>query len=361
MTALIDRVIIFLLSILLLKVNQVDYLTVCLILVAIICLCISTYFDERIAVYGMSVVYLGICLALPQFCIFLPLIVYESGRKKINILLPIHLLIGIGCCNVDSSNIYEISDIIKIILFIIVAFILGIRSTRIEVMDKKIHNLQDKESYLRQDSRQRHEELVRKQNYEIHTATLTERNRIAREIHDHVGHMISRAILQLGAIMAINKDEKMKEPLGALKDSLDTAMNNIRESVHDIKDEALDLEHMIRDTFNDFEKLSIDLDCDMSKYISKDLKYCFVAIVKEALTNTVKHSNATNVKIVLREHPALYQLLIEDNGETSGQKTLDKTGIGLDNMRERVSAFKGNILFSRDNGFKIFISIPKEN
>ena len=361
MTALIDRIIIFLLSILLLKVNQVDYLTVCLILVAIICVCINTYFDNKASIYVMSGVYGIMCLLLPQFCFFLPLIVYEGGRKKINILLPIHLLIGISCCNVDYSSNFETIDVIKIIVFIVVAFILGIRSTRIEVMDKKIHNLQDNESYLRQDSRQRHDELVRNQNYEIHTATLTERNRIAREIHDHVGHMISRAILQLGAIMAINKEEKMKEPLGALKDSLDTAMNNIRESVHDIKDEALDLEHMIKDTFNDFEKLHIDLDYDMSKYLSKDFKYCVVAIVKEALTNTVKHSDATNVKIVLREHPAIYQLLIEDNGNASGQKTVDKTGIGLDNMRERVAAFNGNILFSKDKGFKIFISIPKEN
>ncbi len=334
MTALIDRVIIFLLSILLLEVNQVDHMTVCLILVAIICVCINIYFDKRKAVYVMSGVYWGVCIALPQFCFFLPLIVYESGRKRINMLLPIHILAGICCINMGSTDICDTVDIVKIVIFIIVAFILGIRSARTEALDEKIHHLQDNESYLRQNSRQRQDELVKRQNYEIHAATLSERNRIAREIHDHVGHMISRAILQLGAIMAINKEEKLKEPLGALKDSLDTAMNNIRESVHDIKDEALDLEHMIKDTFNDFEKLHIDLDYDMSKYLSKDFKYCIVAIVKEALTNTVKHSDASNVKIVLREHPALYQLLIEDNGNASGQKTLDKTGIGLDNMRE---------------------------
>ena len=62
---------------------------------------------------------------------------------------------------------------------------------------------------------------------DIHAATLKERNRIAREIHDHVGHMLSRSILQLGAILAINKDEKLDIPLRGLKDSLDTAMNNI--------------------------------------------------------------------------------------------------------------------------------------
>ena len=72
--------------------------------------------------------------------------------------------------------------------------------------------------------------------------------------------------------MTINKEDKLKEPLSSLKDSLDTAMNNIRESVHDIKDEALDLEYMIKDVFGDFERLHIDLDYDMGKYASKDLK-----------------------------------------------------------------------------------------
>ncbi len=361
MTALIDRIIIFLLSILLLKVEQVDYMTVCLILVVIISVCINIYFDNKLIVYVMAGVYGILCVCIPRFCYFVPLNVYESGRKKINTLLIVQLFIEIGCYNWLPSNTFEADELIKIILYMVVAFILGLRSVKFDEMDKKIHQLKDEESYLRQYNRQRQDAMLKKQDSEIYAATLAERNRIAREIHDHVGHMISRAILQLGAIMAINKEENLKVPMGALKDSLDTAMNNIRESVHDIKDEALDLEHMIKETFNDFDNLHIELDYDMSKYTSKDLKYCFVAIVKEALTNTVKHSNATVVKIVLREHPALYQLLIEDNGDVKENKNIDKTGIGLDNMRERVSAFKGSIIFRKENGFKIFISIPKEN
>ena len=47
----------------------------------------------------------------------------------------------------------------------------------------------------------------------------------------------------------------------------------------------------------------------MSEIIPNKIKYCFAAIIKEALSNVIKHSNATAVKIVLREHPALYQLV----------------------------------------------------
>lgn len=361
MTAIVDRGVIFLLSILLLEMNQVDYKFVCLILVSVISVCINIYFDNKHTVCIMTCVYALLCAVVPQICFFLPLNVYESGRKRIKLLLPIHLGMGIVCYNWFITDNYEHIDIFKIAIFMVIAFIFGIRSAKFDEMDKKIYKLKDEESYLRQNSRQRQDELLKRQDYEIHTATLAERNRIAREIHDHVGHMISRAILQLGAIMAVNREEKMKEPLGALKNSLDTAMSNIRESVHDIKDEALDLEYMIKDVFSDFNTLHIDLDYDMGKYASKDLKYCVVAIVKEALTNTVKHSDATTVNIVLREHPAMYQLLIQDNGSSVKEKVLDKSGIGLDNMRERVAAFRGNILFTHENGFRIFISIPKEN
>ena len=58
------------------------------------------------------------------------------------------------------------------------------------------------------------------------------------------------------------------------------------------------------------------------------LNTAFIAIVKEALHNIVRHSDASKVKIVMREHPALYQLIVEDNGtvkepiQSGGVKTV---------------------------------------
>lgn len=361
MATLLDRVIIFLLSILLLNVNQVDYSTVCLILVVIIGICLNIYFDNAFTLKIISIVYIVLGLCLPGFASFMPLMIYECARKKIKYLMPFYAFVGVAGSLLFYADKIQIVQGGKVILFMIIAYVLGVRSIALEHKDNVIHELQDEESYFIQNNKQKQDEIRKNQDFEIHAATLAERNRIAREIHDHVGHMISRAILQLGAIMTINKEEKLKEPLGSLKDSLDTAMNNIRESVHDIKDEALDLEYMIKDVLNVYDSFDVVLDYDMSQYASKELKYCFVAVIKEALTNTVKHSNASKVKIVVREHPALYQLLIEDNGNLSISKKSDGTGIGLDNMRERVSAFNGNMLITKEQGFKIFISIPKEN
>ena len=71
---------------------------------------------------------------------------------------------------------------------------------------------------------------MEKQETEVHLATLKERNRIAREIHDNVGHMLSRSILQLGALKALNHDSSLSAPLSELHKTLNTAMDSIRTS-----------------------------------------------------------------------------------------------------------------------------------
>jgi len=106
-----------------------------------------------------------------------------------------------------------------------------------------------------------------------------------------------------------------------------------------------------------FTFCKINLDYDMDNNIENKLKYCFIAIVKEALSNVIKHSNATEVNITLRRHPAFYQLIIQDNGLVSEYDP--SNGIGLYNITQRVNAFNGNIHISTENGFRIFISIPK--
>ena len=84
--------------------------------------------------------------------------------------------------------------------------------------------------------------LLEKQDYEIQVATLNERNRIAREIHDSVGHLLSRSILQLGALKAVHRQEpELNAQLDTLKSTLSQAMDSIRESVHDLHEESIDL------------------------------------------------------------------------------------------------------------------------
>ena len=95
--------------------------------------------------------------------------------------------------------------------------------------------------------------LAEKQNSEIYAATLRERNRIAREIHDNVGHVLSRTILLTGAARAINKDQNLDSLLKGLDNSLNSAMDSIRSSVHDLHDDAVNLQETIKGIITDIK------------------------------------------------------------------------------------------------------------
>mgnify|MGYP000395730223 FL=1 len=137
-------------------------------------------------------------------------------------------------------------------------------------------------------------------------------------------------------------------------------MDSIRSSVHDLHDDAVNLQETIKGIITDIKIENVEFEYDMSEIIPNNIKYCFAAIIKEALSNVIKHSNATAVKIVLREHPALYQLCIEDNGKGYSEKEADSEGIGLKNMQERVTSLGETLQINGENGFRIFAAIPKQ-
>lgn len=78
---------------------------------------------------------------------------------------------------------------------------------------------------------------------------------------------------------------------------------------------------------------------------------------RELQKEFIRIQDADRVKLLLREHPAFYQILIQDNGKCVHPG--DGTGIGITNMRQRVETFGGTIDIRTENGYRIFIHIPK--
>lgn len=198
--------------------------------------------------------------------------------------------------------------------------------------------------------------LEETQNANIKIATLQERTRIAREIHDNVGHLLSRSLLQVGAMLTVSKDD---ENLLLLKESLDDAMNGIRSSVHDLRDESLDLEVSVSELLKEFRGYKTDFEFDCSKGLPTSIVYCFLSIVKEALANITKHSNGDAIHINIKEYSAMYRLTIADNGIGASVPEVS-SGMGLENMQTRVTALHGTVRFFVQDGFHIFVSVPKD-
>ena len=352
MLQIIDKIILWGLGSLLAAQEKDGLLPVLAVLLALIFSASGIYAAKKKVVVGIWTVYVLLCLMEPVFTCFLPLLFYDCVRYEFyyGIAAVLSMYSAIGS--------YEEWEIILWVLASVLAPVMAYKTKRIENLVSDIIHLRDTSTELNLLMSQRNRELMEKQDYEIHLATLRERNRIAREIHDNVGHILSRSILQMGALMAVYKEEPMHGQLAGVNDTLDMAMNNIRESVHDLHDDAMDLRQAVLEATKEMrETYHFHLEYDMTEPIPRKVKYCFIATVKEAMSNIVKHSNADRIEVILREHPAFYQLSIEDNG-TDIRKNAE-SGIGLANMRERVEALHGMIHIYTDKGFRIQITIQK--
>lgn len=297
----------------------------------------------------------------------LPLVIYElvniirqtkRTKKCSDIILFIGDLLSIAVILYRYVNQTQNEFNVVILLISTIAVILNVYSNKVTELKHQLIVERDSSKELTIALKQKNHYLIEKQDAEINMAKLKERNRIAREIHDNVGHMLSRSILLTGAMTAVNQDESLKPMVKSLQDTLNGAMDNIRQSVHDLHDESIDLKSAVEELLQELKDYNVNFDYDMGSEIPRNIKYCFISIVKEAVTNIIKHSDATRVDVILVEHPSFYQLQVNDNGKCI--KEGDGSGIGLQNIRDRVESFHGNLNITSERGYKIFVNIPKE-
>lgn len=271
-------------------------------------------------------------------------------RQKVS---PFVLAAAAVCALCTGDTVYAL----RAVCLVCFAFAMSVCACRNDVLETALLSEHDDAAERDMLALESTRHLLENQDNMILTATYAERNRIAREIHDSVGHMLTRSILQTGAISVVNQDERLKGPITQLKDTLDTAMNSMRTSVHDLHDESVDMKTAITDITSGITGFDVSLDYDMGIDIPKDVKYSFINITREAVNNAVKHSNGNILRIELREHPAFYRLAISDNGTDIH---MNSDGMGLANIRERVRLLDGILEISTDKGFKILTTVMKK-
>ena len=323
------------------------------VLITIIFSGFLSYFDDARIKTGITIGFAVLSCFMPNLTIFIPLIAYDMFFHKYqaaNVFSIIPLL------NFYRNASLQTSVIVTTLL--ILCLLIRFRMEALTGLKNRYNNLNDTAKEMSGILEKQNNDLLEKQDFELNLATLNERNRIAREIHDNVGHLLSSALLQSGALLTINQDQKVKGHLETLNSTLTQAMDSIRNSVHNLYDESIDLYAQVEELLKQFTFCEMSLDYQITNDPCKKLKYAFIAICKEALSNIIKHSNATLGSIMFREHPAFYQLIIRDNGSVKSFNT--DNGLWLTKMRERVQSFNGHINIVSGKGFEIFISIPKE-
>lgn len=353
MSKLIDKLVLFLFCLVFYIQNTTDLYAIVPVITAMTCSALNSYCEGEFFTLISLPIYIAACIYLPDFLFFIPLICYDILLSKWQGLV---LLVSVPLA-VNFARASSITHVL-IILFIVLAWLMKYRATNSENIQREYIQLRDSAKEFSLQMEGKNQELMERQDYEINLATLQERNRIARDIHDSVGHLLSSSILQTGALMATCQDDVLKESLNTLKITLSQGMNSIRDNIHDLHDESLDLYCETTVLINNFGFCPIALEYDIEGSPDKKIKYAFIAIIKEALSNIMKHSDASQVHITVREHPALYQLIVKDNGTKKDLKP--EGGIGLKNIMDRVKSLSGNVNISNENGFVVFISVPRE-
>ncbi|MDB1917967.1 sensor histidine kinase [Collinsella aerofaciens] len=319
-----------------------------------------------------SYAYIIAAVFVPPFVPFAPLALYDIARRVHRERIWPALAIGavLVCALVADlrGGVLTTRTLLLTAILSVAATLLSLRTAQLEREQKRMRRTRDKlqERALALEARNR--DLADRQDYEVELATLAERARIAREIHDNVGHQLTRASLQAEALRVVHADEPgVAADFADVKRTVDEALQLVRTSVHALNDNAVDLsvqlERIVEGTRSDGGP-QIELEV-MAEHAPANVANCFAAVLREALSNTMRHACAQTVTVRCMEHPSFYQLIVTDDGvgevQASGRGTAE--GMGLTSMRERIEALGGTFTAgprAGAGGWRVFATVPKQ-
>lgn len=369
MIYIVDKTILILLSAFLLFRETAGTYMVVALLIAVFVAALNSFSENRSCIWVTVFLYsIGVML-LPELVWMTPVIFFDAFAYAT--VIPL-LLLAVSCmiCGGDMS----VYSVLYLLFGILLGYYMYWKSRKLELVEYSVKKVRDDEEERNILLVEKNRHLIEKQDQEVYVATLKERNRIAREIHDNVGHILTRTILQIGALMTIHKEEPLHEQLTSVKENLDVAMNNVRESVHDLHDESVDLKQAVTEIVDGLkERFDYHVEYDVHDKVDRKYKYAMIGIIREGVSNILKHSHNTDVDIVLREHPGMYQVIVHDYDSVKETSTVRKDakkdmfndmlksgGIGLQNIQDRVLGLNGHVDISTEHGFRIFVTLPRQ-
>lgn len=198
-------------------------------------------------------------------------------------------------------------------------------------------------------------------------AALQERQRIAREMHDSVGHCLTAQSIQLENVTVwLDKNSpKAADHLAKARQLNRDALQNVRQSVSRLRQDPLQgkpLSQALQHLLTEFERtngIEVIAELDRLDQWGKDVTIAVYRIIQEALTNISKHAQATRVTLEWSEGESDADLKITDNGR-GFDPTQHQVGFGLQSMRERTEAMGGDfsLISQPEQGCQIRVRLP---
>ena len=206
-------------------------------------------------------------------------------------------------------------------------------------------------------------------------AQMRERNRLAREIHDTLGHTLTGIIMGADAGLALFDvaPEESRKRIEVVAQSARNGLTDVRRSIKALRPDALErsslpqaLAELVEnfrlttsariDYFQEAEQLQMDQDEEDALY----------RVVQEGMTNAVRHGKADRIEIRITRNEDVVAVIVRDNGTGSG---VTEEGFGLRHMRERLEMLGGTMSYGNLNrdaedgytGFFIVVRLPVRN
>lgn len=196
-----------------------------------------------------------------------------------------------------------------------------------------------------------------------------ERKKIADQLHDDIGSLLSVVSLQLSSVLENNRKSDSMIKLKKAGEVLETVSETVRSISHTLNPLAIEkygFKNAIIDLFTninladriDVEYIIIGFEGNINAH--KNLINDLYRIIKELVNNVIKHSEASHCLIQIIEHEDCISIMVEDNGLSIRDDYKLKNGIGIENIRAKINYFRGQmeLIGKPDGGLLINIEIP---
>lgn len=185
---------------------------------------------------------------------------------------------------------------------------------------------------------------------EVEIAALEERNRIAQEIHDIVGHTLTTTIIQIeaGKRLIAQNPQQAVDRMDTSQKLVRKGLDEIRSSVRLLKDAEwnYDLQTSLRNVIQDMrDNADVDIEYRIAEppNLTMIQKNAIYMALKEGLTNGIKHGKSSKFLFILQHHDEHIFFSLKNNGEPVQS---ERFGFGLQSMETRINHLQGTMLLS---------------
>jgi signal transduction histidine kinase len=184
-----------------------------------------------------------------------------------------------------------------------------------------------------------------------------ERRRLARELHDETGQALTSILLGLRAVEEAGSTDDLQRSVSDVRELVVATLQDVRALAVQLRPKALDdfglvpaLERLVQ-TFSEATAISVELEAQLGEdRLPAEVETTLYRIIQEALTNIVKHAEASSVSVLLVRRKSAVTAVIEDDGRGFDPTNTREDGLGLLGMRERVELHDGQLKIEASTG-----------